>query len=207
MFGHHRVKRQKKRLKEEQNALNKERQQWTDNAPEREAELLKKQKESASENAAQAKTERQKSREEGRSDTESFLRKDFSGLGLDPQVKSAMQYEANKAIQRGHQASNRKLLGEQSQRGITGKGGVGYAQQKDLMRMAQDAQAGVDRDLTKLDKDLELKKMAAIYAGGEGQASQDQLDKQLALDELQLAEEKRRAKTWEDKFNQVFNRI
>jgi hypothetical protein len=73
--------------------------------------------------------------------------------------------------------------------------------------MAQDAQAGVHRDLDKLDKDLELKKIAAIYAGGQGAASQSQLDKQLAIDELDLIEERKKAKTWEDKFNQAFSRI
>lgn len=207
MFGHHKAKRAKKKMKAEQNAFNQEKQQWTDQAPQREAELLAQQKKSASENAAQAKAERQTAREEGRADTESFLRKDYSGLGLDPKQREAMQYEANKAIQRGHQSANRKLLGEQSQSGILGKGGVGYAQQRDMQRMAQDAQAGVHRDLDKLDKDLELKKVAAIYAGGEGNASQNQLDKQIALDELQLAEERRKARTWEDKFNQAFSRI
>ena len=207
MFGHHKAKRAKKKLKAEQSAFNQEKNQLAQNEPQREADLLAQQKKTASENAAQSKLDRQTAREEGRADTESFLRKDYSGLGLDPKVKEAMQYEANKAVQRGHQAANRKLLGEQSQSGILGKGGVGYAQQRDLMKMADEAQAGVNRDLTKLDKDLELKKMAAIYAGGEGQASQSQLDKQLALDELQLAEEKRRARNWEDKFNQAFSRI
>lgn len=207
MFGHHKAKRAKKRMKAEQDAFSKEKQSWSDNAPEREAQLLNQQKENAKTSADQAKADRQSNRESGRADTEAFLRKDYTGLGLDPKVKSAMQYEANRAIHRGHQASNRKLLGEQSQSGIVGKGGVGYAQQRDLQRMAQEAEAGVDRDLTKLDKDLELKKMAAIYAGGEGEASQAQLDKQLALDELQLAEEKRRGRSWEDKFNQAFSRI
>jgi hypothetical protein len=207
MFGHHKAKREKKRLKREQQNFANEKQQYDQGALEREKQASDLQNQQAAEKAAQAKTERQGAREEGRADTESFLRKDYSGLGLDPKQRSAMQYEANKAIQRGHQSSNRKLLGNQSQSGILGKGGVGYAQQRDLQRMASDAYAGVDRDLTKLDKDLELKKMAAIYAGGEGHASQSQLDKQLALDELQLAEEKRKAKTWEDKFNQAFSRI
>lgn len=207
MFGQHRARRQKRRMKEEQNAFTKEKQDWTNNAPQREADLLSQQRKNASTNAAESKANRQVDREAGRADTEGFLRKDYSGLGLDPKVRSAMQFEAQKNIQRGHQSANRKLLGEQSQRGIMGKGGVGYAQQRDLQRNAQDLEAGVNRDLTKLDKDLEMKKMAAIYAGGEGQAAQGQLDQQLALDELQLAEEKRRARQWEDKFNQAFSRI
>lgn len=207
MFGHHKAKREKRRKKKEQASFANEKMEWENNAPAREKEAADFQKQQVSDKSAQSKADRQAAREEGRADTEAFFRKDNSGLGLDPKQRSAMQFEANKAIQRGHQSANRKLLGEQSQSGIMGKGGVGYAQQRDLQRMASDATAGVDRDLTKLDKDLELKKMAAIFTGGEGHASQAQLDKQLALDELQLAEEKKKAKTWEDKFNHAFSRI
>lgn len=207
MFGHHKAKREKKKMKAEQSAFAKEKQQWADNGPARDAEELAKQKQSASESAAKTKSERKAADLEGQADTEAFLRKDYSGLGLDPKVKQAMQFEANKSIQRGHQSANRKLLGEQSQKGIKGQGGVGYAQQRDMQRMAQDAESGVTRDLTKLDKDLENKKMAAIFAGGKGEAAQSHMDKQQALDELQLYEEKRKAKSWEDKFNQAFSRI
>lgn len=207
MFGHHKAKREKKRLKREKESFTNEKNLWDQNELEREKEASDLQNKHASEKAAQSKLDRQTAREEGRADTESFLKKDYSGLGLSPEQRSAMQYEANKSIQRGHQSANRKLLGQQSQSGIVGKGGVGYAQQRDLQRMTNDAYAGVDRDLTKLDKDLELKKLAAIYAGGEGGAAQSQLDKQLALDELQLAEEKRRARKREEKFDNAFSRI
>lgn len=207
MFGHHKAKRERKRQKREQQNFANEKMEWANNAPTREKEAADFRNQQISDKTAQSKLDRQNARNEGRTDTESFLRKDYSGLGLDPETRKAMQFEASKAIQRGHQSANRKLLGEQSQSGIMGKGGVGYAQQRDLQRMASDAQAGVDRDLTKLDKDLELKKIAAIYAGGEGNASQSQLDKQLAQDELDMIEERKKAKTWEDKFNQAFSRI
>lgn len=207
MFGHHKAKRAKKRLKREQESFANEKMDWQNNAPAREKEANEFKKTQIDERAAQSKADRQAAREEGRADTEAFFRKDHSGLGLSPEQRSAMQYEANKSIQRGHQSANRKLLGEQSQNGIVGKGGVGYAQQKDLMRMANDAQAGVDRDLTKLDKDLELKKLAAIFTGGEGNAAQSLLDRQLAQDELDLFEEKKRARKYEDERNLAFNRI
>jgi hypothetical protein len=207
MFGHHKANRQKKRQKREQASLEEQKKQSDQGAVDKEKEAYDLQNRQASERAEQSKLDRQKAREEGRADTESFFRKDYSGLGLDPKQRSAMQYEANKSIQRGHQSANRKLLGDQSQSGIMGKGGVGYAQQRDLLRMSNDAQAGVDRDLTKLDKDLELKKLAAIFTGGEGNAAQSQLDKQLALDELELAEEKKRARSREDKFDRAFSRI
>lgn len=207
MFGHHKATRAQRRLSKEKEAFAKEQNVWNRGESQREKDLAERQDKQASEKAAKSKMEAQQGREEGRADTEAFLRKDYSGLGLDPKQRQAMQFEANKAIQRGHQSANRKLLGEQSQSGIVGKGGVGYAQQRDLMRMAKDAEAGVDRDLTKLDKDLEIKKIAAIFTGGEGRASQDLLNKQLAIDELQLAEEKKKAKKYEDQRNLAFNRI
>ena len=207
MFGHLKAKREKRKQKREQQNFANEKMDWEKNALAREKEAADFRNQQVSDKTAQSKADRKAATEEGYADTEGFLRKDYSGLGLDPKQRSAMQFEANKAVQRGHQSANRKLLGEQSQSGILGKGGVGYAQQRDLQRMAQDAQAGVHRDLDKLDKDLELKKMAAIYAGGQGAASQSQLDKQLAIDELDLIEERKKAKTWEDKFNQAFSRI
>lgn len=207
MFGRIKAKREKKRLKKEEAAFAAEKEQYSSGALAREKEASDLQNKQASEKAAQSKADRATARTEGRADIEAFLRQDHSGLGLDPKERSAMQFEANKAIHRGHQSANRKLLGEQSQKGIGGRGGVGYAQQRDMQKMASEATAGVKRDLTKLDKDLEIKKIAAIYAGGEGNAAQTQLDKQMAIDELQLAEEKKKSKLWEDKFNQAFSRI
>lgn len=207
MFGHHAAKRAKKKLEKEKQSFKQEQNQWSQGSQDREQQAADLQNTQAKAKAAESKAEAQGSREEGRADIEAFLRKDYSGLGLDPKVRQAMQYEANKSIQRGHQSANRKLLGEQSQSGIGGKGGVGYAQQRDLQKMAGEATAGVDRDLTKLDKDLELKKMAAIFTAGEGRAAQDLLNKQLAVDEIQLFEEKKKQKFYEDQRNQQFNRI
>jgi hypothetical protein len=92
------------------------------------------------------------------------------------------------------QSANRKLLGDQGQHGIVGKGGVGYAQQRDLQRLGTEAQAGAQRDISKQNADLRLKNIAAIYAGEQGEAAQSQLDNQMALDQLQFAEEKKTKK-------------
>lgn len=204
MFGHHKAKREKRRQKREKENFTQEKAAWEANSPQREKEASQAQSQMVSEKAAQSKTDRQQAREEGRADTEAFFQKDIQGL--DPKKRQAMQYEANKGIQRSHQSANRKLLGDQSQRGIQGQGGVGYAQQRDLQKMAQDAEGGVTRDLDKLDSDVALKKLAAIFTGGEGNAAQSQLDKQMALDELQLADERKRQRTFEDQFNRQFMR-
>jgi len=205
MFGHHAARRQEKRLGKQRQELNRQKMDWEKGKPGREKEAADFQNQQVSEKAKQSATDREAARQAGRQDTEEFFKKDIQGL--DPEKRKALQYEANKGIQRGVQSANRKLLGEQSQHGIVGKGGVGYAQQRDLQRMGQEAQGQANRDLTKLDSDLALKKLAAIYSGGEGQAATAGLDKQMALDELQLAEERKRQRNFEDQFNRLFSRV
>jgi hypothetical protein len=209
MFGHHKAIQSKSALGKIKNRVEGEEEKIKEKPATTAPEPMSNEtlNEEAEKRAGKSKENRKINRAEGRQETEEFFRGNHEGLGLDPKVRQAMQFEANKAIQRGHQSANRKLLGEQSQRGVGGQGGVGYAQQRDLMQLANDSRAGVDRDLTKLDKDLELKKLAAIFTGGEGYAAQSQLDRQLALDELGLEEEKKRNRYWEEKFNETLNRI
>lgn len=205
MFGHHAAKRQKSRLKKQQESFNQEKSNWQAGSPEREQQLADFQNKQVADKTAQSASDREAARQAGRKDTEEFFQKDIAGLN--PEKKKALQYEAHKGIQRGMQAANRKLLGEQSQHGIVGKGGVGYAQQRDLQRLGQEAQGQATRDLTKLDADLALKNKAAIFAGGEGHAATAGLDKQMALDELQLQDEKKRQRNFEDQFNRLFSRV
>lgn len=158
------------------------------------------------EQTSQASEDRKKARQEGRQHAEELLN-DPSIVGMDPKRYKTMQYEANKQIQRAHQSANRKLLGEQGMRGVTGKGGVGYAQQRDLMRMADEAYGQSTRDLNKLNDDLRMKKIASIFAGEQGEAAQAMLDKQLAQDQLNYEEERKKNQLWEDYFNRQFSRI
>lgn len=158
-----------------------------------------------SEKVGQSKEDRKTARAEGREYAKDVLSQEYEGL--DPVKRQAMQYEANKGIQRSMQQANRKLLGEQGLHGITGKSGVGYAQQRDLQRMGAEAQAGVHRDLDKLNADLALKKLAASFNIEQGEAAQSQLDKQIALDELNLAEERKRQRFFEEQANKQLSRI
>lgn len=205
MFGYHKAKRAKKKAKEERKALERERADLARDRPALEHAQQQEIKRLAGEDAATAKQERRQAEQEGRADTESFFQKDIQGLT--PNQRHAMQFEANKQIQRQEQAANRRLLGEQGRHGIVGKGGVAYSQQRDLQKVGNEARGQVNRDLDKLNADLQLKKLAAIYAGGKGEAAQSQLDKQLALDALELNEEKRRQRRYEDQFNRLFSRV
>lgn len=206
MFGHHANKRAKKKLYKQQQDLENQQKLWEAGS----ADRLKADQDTknaiASENAAKASADRDVAKAKGRKDVEDLL-SDASIQGLPEETRKAMQYEASKQIQRSHQAANRKLLGEQGQRGIVGKGGVGYAQQKELQKLANEAQGQATRDLNKLNEDARLKRIAAIFAGQQGEASQAQLDKQLALDELKYEEEKKRNRFYEEQANRQFSRV
>lgn len=127
--------------------------------------------------------------------------------GFTPAERQARQYEAERGIERGMQAAHRKLLGDQAQRGIVGKGGVKYAQQRDLERMGMEAKGQAHRDLEKLNADRALKKLAAEFAAGQGEAALSQLDKQAALDELNLENELKKQRSYQNQFNRSFSRI
>lgn len=149
--------------------------------------------------------EREKGYQKGRARSEELFNRDVQGLT--PEKKNAMQYEANRNIHRNMETANRKLLGEQGRHGIVGRGGVGYAQQRDLQRMGREEEGQVVRDIDKLDSDLAMKNLAAMFNIEQGEASQSQLDRQLAIDELQLADERKRQREFEEKFYRQFSRI
>ncbi len=205
MFGHHKAKRERRKQKREKENFNQEKAAWEQNSPTREKEAADFKNQQVTEKTQQAKADRTQARQEGREDAKEFFSQKFEGMK--PEDRAALQYEANKGIQRSHQSANRKLLGDQAAHGIQGKGGVGFAQQKDLQRLAMDAERGAFRDIQKQDSDLALKKQAAAFAGGEGNAAQQQLDKQSAVDELELADEKKRQRQFEDQFYRQFSRI
>lgn len=206
MFGHHKRKREKKRLKKQKEDLSNQQKALDESSVQREKENEDFKNAQVAQKSSESAEDRKKAYAEGRQRIQG-LYNDPTIQGLDPQKRQALQYEANKGIQRSMQSANRKLLGDQASHGIVGKGGVGYAQQRDLQKLGMEAQGGVHRDLDKLNADLRLKNIAAIFAGEQGEASQAQLDKQLALDELNLNEEKKRQRAMEDQMNRLFSRL
>jgi hypothetical protein len=202
MFGHRKV-RQAERKKAD---FKQEKMDWEKGRPAREKEVTDFQQSQVKEQANQSAEDRKKAYGEGRKRIQD-LYNDQSIQGMDPEKRQALQYEANKGIQRSLQSAERNLLGDQGKRGIVGKGGVGYAQQRDLRRGAMEAQAGAQRDISKQNADLRLKNIAATYAGEQGEAAQGQLDKQMAMNQLQLSEEKKRQRNMEDQLNRLFSRV
>ncbi len=196
MFGHHKARRQEKKANQQKQNFEKEKTEWDKNSPQRLKEAEEGKKTAAADKAQQNKLDRANARAEGKTYAEEVLGRDVEGLS--PKEKQAMQYEANKGIQRSQQQANRKLLGDQASHGVAAKSGVGYAQQKDLQKIGMEAKGAAERDLTKADQELKRKKLAAMFAIEQGEASQAQMDKQLAQDELNYEEEKRKNKQYED---------
>lgn len=205
MFGHNRRKRERREIKQGRKELKRERQQFESEKPELERREEEGIRTRIGEQAAESKRARQTARQEGRKYAEDVISRDVQGLT--PNQRNAMQSEAYSGIHRAHQSAQRKLLGEQSRHGIVGKGGVGYAQQADLQRLANEAHGQSQRDLQRVDADLSLKKLAAMFNIEQGEATQSQLDRQLAADEIRLGQERKRQRQYEDRFNKLFSRV
>lgn len=205
MFGHHQQKRAKKKLKQQQSEFEEKKKAFEADSPENQKKAAQAQESMVEEKTKKAGEAREKGYAKGKERSEELFQRKFPGLA--PEKRNALQSEANLGIHRGAQTTNRKLLGEQAQRGLVGKGGVRYAQQKDLANAETSAKGQVQRDIDKLNSDLELKQMAAAFNIEQGEGAQEQLDRQNAVDELHLLEEQKKQKYWEDQANRYFNRI
>jgi hypothetical protein len=195
MFGHHKAKRENKRLKRQNEKL----QSDANKPPEKTYDQqLAEKTEQNKQNTAADKAQAQQSWQE-------FEKNKPAGFA--PEEKKAMQYAANQQIKRSHNAANRKLLGSHAQHGIVGKGGVGYAQQRDLSQMAQEAEGAATRDINQLDEDLAMKKMAAMFAFQQGEISQAQLNRQMAQDELNYKIQRDEDKKFKEDVYRQFSRI
>lgn len=207
MFGHHKRQRERKKIKREKASLANERSMWESQQPERDKAEREQQEQQLEKNVGTATKRRREAELAGREDLKKFLGQDIEGLS--PQQRKIMQYEANKQVQDAYHQENRRLQGEQSRHGLVGKGGIAYSQQRNLQKVGQQARGQAARDLSRLDSDLALKKLAAIFTGGKGEAAQSQLDRQTAQDQLELADEKKRLRDWEYQMrkNNVFGRV
>lgn len=207
MFGHHKRQRERKRIKREKASLANERSMWEAQQPERERGAKEAQEKQLEQDYGAATKRRREAEMTGREDLRKFLGQDVEGLT--PKQRQIMQFEANRNINNAFEKEHRNLQGEQARRGLVGKGGIAYAQNRNLEKIGEEARGQSTRDLHRLDADLALKKLAAIFTGGKGEAAQSQLDRQTAQDQLELADEKKRLKDWEYQMrkNNVFGRV
>lgn len=203
MFGYHKAKRERKRAKREKSALqdeinNLKKQQMTDPVQEQKTHQAQ-----VNEIANEQKTRDRVARDEGRAYADEVLSREYTGLG-DTQRRS-LQESANSQINRDIQGYEKKILAQQGRRGV--RGGAAYAQQQDLARLGTEAQQQMQRDLSTLDADLALKKLAAAYNIEQGEVGQETLRQQSARDILGSYDQKKYQKWLADQANKLFQRI
>ena len=198
MFGEHRENRLQRRLQKQRDILSREKKTFEDQKPQRLNEEANRQAQQIQQRANTAADYTNQARKQGLAQGQEFM--NLPVQGLDPKKKQALQYEAQKQIHRNQQSANRNLLGEQSQRGIGGRSGIGYAQQADLNKAAQEAQGAASRGIDVMDADMAMKNRANLFAMQEGFAAQSGLDRQMAQDELRYEDEQRRQRNYEDMF-------
>lgn len=160
-------------------------------------------KEMASTRAQEMRTQRQQARQEGRQYAEELFNRPMQGIPA--QERKLMESEANQKLNRQLQGYNRQLLASQGRKGI--RGGAAYAQSADLARIGQEAQSQYQRELDQLDLHRKLQNLAAMYALEQGEGAQQNLEYQTALEEQQLADERRRQRYLEDQYQRLFSRI
>ncbi|HET9433069.1 MAG TPA: hypothetical protein VFO37_04895 [Chitinophagaceae bacterium] len=153
-------------------------------------------KERARKEAEEIGKKRTESRQEGRRYAEEVLSRDIQGYT--PAQRRSMEEGGKRRIGREFQGYQRQLLAQQGRRGL--RGGAAYAQQADLARGAQEAQQQMMQDIEQSSADAALKKLAAMFSIEQGEAAQSSLDRQLALEEIRLEQERKRQRMYEDKY-------
>lgn len=203
MFGYHKAKREKKRAKREREALQADidrlkKQQQTDPVKEERSH-----QEQVNQIAGDQKERDQLAREEGKQYADELLNRHYEGLGKTQ--RGSLQESANAQINRDIQGYEKKILAQQGRRGV--KGGAAYAQQQDLARLGTEAQQQMQRDLSTLDSDLALKKLAAAYNIEQGEVGQESLRQQMARDVLGSYDQRKYQKWLAEQANKLFQRV
>jgi hypothetical protein len=134
---------------------------------------------------------------------EEFMGRNFQGLN--PTQRRLAEERGRQGINREVQGMQRQLVANQGRRGI--RGGAAYAQQADLARMGTQSQQELQRDIEQQNQDMALKRMAATYAMGQGEVAQRQTDRQLALEQAELAQEKKRQRKLQGQYSKLFSRV
>lgn len=142
-------------------------------------------------------------REEGRKYGEELINRKVQGIS--PEERNALQESANAQIGRDIHGHEKRILAQQGKRGI--RGGAAYAQRQDLARLGTEAQQQVQRDLTSLDRDLAMRKLAALYNVEQGERGQAAIRHQGAKDTAEAYNQRKYQKWLADQANKIFARI
>lgn len=156
----------------------------------------------ANANAQKMKEQQRIDREQGYADAERLI---SETKGFTPEQKALKESDAQQRLNNDMQGYQRNITSRQGASGI--KGGAAYAQNADLAKLGMQAQGQFQSDLAQLDQDLALKKAAAKYSIGQGNATQNQLNQQIAEDTEQTEKERKRQQALEDQVNKILARL
>lgn len=201
MFGHYKAKREKKRHQRQRDSLQEEITRLKQSPSPMEDRNSYQQQ--VNQVANDQKGRDRIARDEGKAYADEVINREYSGLTKNQ--RGSLQESSNAQINRDVQGYGRKLLAQQGRRGV--KGGAAYAQQQDLARLGTDAQQQMQRDLSSLDADLALRKMAAAYNIEQGEVSQEGLRQQMSRDILNSHDERKQQKWLAEQANKLFQRV
>lgn len=204
MFGHNRRKREKKKLKKAKEAFSQEKSIYEQQQPERERASREETKKQVGVDVGEREKEREAARKRGRTYAEEFTSRKFQGLS--PDERREMQEEASQGIRHNLRNEQKRIHAEHGRKGA-GRSGIAFAQRQELNRAAQEQQGQHQRDINRLDRDVALKRQAQHFAIEQGEAGQSSLDRQLAQDEVEMADERRRQRARENQYSNLFNSL
>ena len=203
MFGYHKARREKKRAKREKLAMQDEVNRLKQ---EKLVDPVQEQKTHQTQVNQVADEQRGRDLEAQQKGTQRFDELMNRGYkGLEDTQRRALQESANSQINKDIQGYEKKILAQQGRRGV--KGGAAFAQQQDLARLGTEAQQQMQRDLSTLDADLVLRKIAAAYNVEQGEVGQEALRQQMARDTLGSYDQKKYQKWLAEQANRLFQRV
>lgn len=141
--------------------------------------------------------------EEGWKEGEELFNRDVKGLT--PEQRRVIESNARRRLNRSLQGAQRDVLASQGASGI--RGPAAYAQQQDIRNAAREAEGDFYRDLEEYDPELALKKLAMMFNVQQGRRAQGHLNRQQALDEMRLREERAKQRELQEYFRGQFGRI
>lgn len=136
----------------------------------------------------------------GREQGEEFGKRQFQGYT--PEERNREEAMAARATQKKIQKAERDIIGKGGHHGR--RGGSVYAQKADLERMGLESHNEAQDAIRRADKELALKNEARQFAIEQGGGTGAIERHQQALNELNLAKEKKKQRRYED---QLFSRI
>ena len=198
MFGYGHARTLRKKLKKSESQLAHKNQGYDAAEPQRIQEATERYKQEMNKGGQEGIERKRKQYDE-------FNKRKYEGIS--PEERSSMQYEANRLINQNLEGSTRQLQSQQRGHGITGRGGLGFAQQHMLQQQAEEGKGLAQREIEKENLNRQMQNKANAIAMELGGESQGVLQQQQASELARLENEENKTKKNIQNHYQRFNRI